>query len=143
MVLERFANPKVKDELQRLARRGSGKLPSYLLPSIVEARAAHRRYDLLLLAVAGWVRYLRGVDLDGEEIDVEDPRKDELQPLALQGGGNPRPLLAERSIFGALAGDGEFASRLQEALALIERDGPRAAINAYLSTTDTVAEHAA
>jgi fructuronate reductase/mannitol 2-dehydrogenase len=86
-LLRRFANEQVADQLDRLCRRGSSKVPTYLLPSLVDARTAGRPHELLTLAVAAWVRYLRGTDLAGEEIDINDARIDELGPLAVEGGG--------------------------------------------------------
>jgi len=61
-LLERFANPAIKDQLARLCARGSSKVPTFLLPSIREALEQGRPHALLALAVAGWFRYLRGVD---------------------------------------------------------------------------------
>ena len=48
-------------------------MPAYLLPSLDDA-LAHRPAELLTLAVAGWFRYLRAVDLDGAPITVVDAR---------------------------------------------------------------------
>jgi mannitol 2-dehydrogenase len=137
MLLRRFANPKVKDELRRLARRGSTKVPAYLLPSIVAARAQQRRHPLLTLAAAAWIRYLSGIDLGGNEFTVEDPRQEELRCLARQGDGDPRPLLAQRSIFGALAHDADFADDVEAALRLLGREGVQAAIHTCLTMTTT------
>lgn len=61
----------------------------------------------MTLALAGWFRYLRGTDLDGREIDVVDPRLDELQALALRGGADPSSLLA------ALPGPGDVLGQDQ------------------------------
>src|SRR3954465_8994562 len=36
-VLERFANPRISDQLTRLCGRGSTKMPAYLLPSLMGA----------------------------------------------------------------------------------------------------------
>lgn len=77
-LLSRFGSDKVCDQLQRLCGRGSTKVPAYLLPSIVEVRRQGRPHELLNLAVAAWVRYMRGVDLDGREIAIKDPRLEEL-----------------------------------------------------------------
>jgi fructuronate reductase/mannitol 2-dehydrogenase len=126
-LLERFANPAIQDGLPRLARRGSVKMPAYLLPSVCEAIAAGRRHELLTLAVAAWFRHLRCSDA------VDDPRAEALRRLARDGGLDPRPLLADRSLFGALAGDDRFAARLEGALRELERGGPHAAIAWYLS----------
>jgi len=47
-------------------------VPAYLLPSLHDALAQNRPAELLTLAVAGWFRYLRAVDLDGAPITVVD-----------------------------------------------------------------------
>jgi fructuronate reductase/mannitol 2-dehydrogenase len=129
---ERLSNPKIKDELGRLGRRGSTKVPSYLLPSIADARRAGRPHDLLTLAVAGWLRYLRGTGFAGEEIVIEDARKDVLQPLAAKGGSDPRPVLSRQDVFGDLGADEGFVAQLEEALAALDADGPRATIQAFV-----------
>ncbi len=53
-----------------------------LTAAVAEALRAGRPHELLTLAVAAWMRYLRGTDLTGRSIDVRDPRIAELQPLA-------------------------------------------------------------
>ena len=131
-LLERFSNPAIKDELARLRRRGSSKIPGYVLPSIADARAAGRPHDLLDLVVAGWVRALRGTDLDGDELPVDDPRAEELTALAAEGGDDPRPLLAREDLFGELSADGPFADSVAAAIADLERDGVHGAIRARL-----------
>jgi mannitol 2-dehydrogenase len=131
-LLERFSNPKVGDQLSRLCGRGSTKVPAYLLPSIVEARTQGRPHELLTLAVAAWVRYLRGVDLDGREIPIKDARLDELQPLAVEGGDDPEPLMAETELFGWLADDPMLVRSVGRALQRLERDGLRPTVQAYI-----------
>jgi fructuronate reductase/mannitol 2-dehydrogenase len=130
-LLERLANPKVGDQLSRLCRRGSAKVPAYLLPSIAEARRDGRPHALLTLAVAAWLRYLRGVDLDGRRIAVADPRRHELQRLAVASADDPGTLMKASRCFGALADDAAFVLSVERALAAIERDGLRATLVAY------------
>ncbi|HEX8101279.1 MAG TPA: mannitol dehydrogenase family protein [Solirubrobacteraceae bacterium] len=125
---ERFANPKIADQLARLCRAGSAKMPTHVLSSINESREAGRPHELLTLAVAAWFRYLRGVDEQGRELDLDDPRGDRLRTLAILGGTDPRPLLAERALFGDLGDDPAFVGALGDALELIERRGARGAL---------------
>ena len=130
-LIERLTNPGVTDQLSRLCRRGSAKVPSYLLPSIVETRQAGRAAPLLTLALAGWFRYLRGRDYAGDRINIEGPRT-ELIELACREGADPRPLLAVRDLFDSLAEDREFVRDLHvasEALAA----GPRETIETWLA----------
>jgi fructuronate reductase/mannitol 2-dehydrogenase len=132
-LLDRFSNPRIQDDLERLCRRASAKMPSYLLPSVHDARAAGRPCELLTVAVAFWLRRLGGVDFAGNEITTDDPRADELQQLVAQGEGDPRPLLADRAVFGDLADDEDFAGHVEQLLRLLEEDGPQATIQRVLS----------
>jgi fructuronate reductase/mannitol 2-dehydrogenase len=131
-LLTRFSNGKVGDQLERLCGRGSTKVPAYLLPSIVEARQQARPHELLNLAVAAWVRYLRGVDLDGREISIKDARLDELQPMAIAGGDDPAPFMANSRVFGWLADDPMLVRSVARILTALERDGLRPTVEAFL-----------
>jgi fructuronate reductase/mannitol 2-dehydrogenase len=134
-LLLRFANPAIADHLSRLCRRGSTKMPHHLLPSLRQAIAEDRPHALLTLAVAAWFRYLRGTDPEGRRIEIDDPRADQLQALAIAGGTDPRPLLGERSIFGDLGECPAFVDELHCALQRLERDGVRASLTAALHTS--------
>ncbi len=130
---ERLANPKIGDELSRLRRNASSKVPTHVLSSIAEARARGLAHPLLTLAVAGWFRHLREVGEDGSRVTIEDPLADILPPLAVVGWNDPRPLLALRSVFGRLGEDSGFAAELERALVAIDRDGARSAVAARLA----------
>jgi fructuronate reductase/mannitol 2-dehydrogenase len=131
--LSRFANPAIGDSLTRLCRRSSVKMPSYLLPSLREALTQGRPHGLLLLALAAWLRALRGSDLSGAPLLVDDPRADLLTALARHGADDPRPLLGARSIFGDLVDDSHLVRRLADTLHVLSRDGLEAAARACSS----------
>jgi mannitol 2-dehydrogenase len=130
-LLDRLANPRMADQLARLARRGSSKIPNYLLPSVQAAIDDERSHRLLCLAVAGWLRYLRGHDYAGEEVPIQGPRPD-LVPIAQEAGGDAAPLLSERSVFDHIGQDPRFADCVQEALSALDRQGPREVIERAL-----------
>ncbi|MDP9430083.1 MAG: mannitol dehydrogenase family protein [Actinomycetota bacterium] len=132
-LLHRFANPAIADQLARLCRRSSAKLPQHVLPSLRQTLAGGRPAPLLTLAVAGWCRYLRGTDDDGRLLPLEDPRAAELQALALAGGNDPRPLLGVRGVFGDLGDDPSFVAELAGTLERLDRLGARAAVAAALA----------
>jgi mannitol-1-phosphate/altronate dehydrogenase len=135
MLLLRFANPAIADGLDRLCRRGSAKMPLHVLPSLRQALAEGRPNAMLTLAVAAWFRYLAGRTDDGRVIVVEDPLADRLQRLARRGATDPRPLLAERSIFGDLGDDPWLVARLTSLLRRLEASGVRAVL------ADELAQH--
>ena len=128
ILLQRFANPAIGDRLSRLCRNGSAKVPGHVLSSIREARLTGRPHELLTLAVAGWVRYLRGVDEDGRPLTIDDPAARRLGALAPARGGDPRPLLADRRTFGSLGGDPCFAAAIERDLRSLDRHGARAVV---------------
>jgi fructuronate reductase/mannitol 2-dehydrogenase len=132
VLLERLANPKIGDGLQRLCRSGSSKVPAHVLPSIAQARASGREHELLTLAVAAWFRYLRGTDEGGRRVELDDPVADSLQRAALAGGADPRPLLSACGEFGGLAADPGFVTSLGDALLALDRHGVRATLASHL-----------
>lgn len=138
-LLERFANPAIGDTLDRLCRRGSTKMPAYLLPSLREAIRGGRPSEGLTLAVAAWIRYLSGTDLSGSAIAVVDPLLAELQPLAKSADRDVRPLLARGDVFGDLGSVPGFSRRLASALARLDRLGPGAAMDACVGGDVAVA----
>ena len=138
VLLERFGNPKIGDSLERLRRAGSAKLPRHVLSSLREARAAGLPHELLLLAVAGWCRSLRGVDDVGRLLRIDDPMGERLHELAVLGGTDPRALLFERSVFGTIGDDAELVAELERVLEAMERDGTRAVVADALQASDAI-----
>jgi mannitol 2-dehydrogenase len=121
-LLTRLSNPRMSDQLSRLARRGSTKISSFLLPSLQEAIAQGRPHTLLMLALAGWARYLRGYDLKRRKIRIDDPQAALLTRLATMEGNNPDPLLGHE-VFAELRLVPNFAERLGEMIADIDEHG--------------------
>jgi len=136
-LIERFSNPKIKDTLARLATDGSDRMPKFLLPSLKEALETGQPHRLLTLAVAGWFRYLRGVDERGQTIAIADPLADELRRRANEGRDDPRPLLALRSVFGELGQNASFVAALTNDLQALDAYGAKAALSAALASTRT------
>lgn len=126
-LLDRLSNPHISDRMSRLARRGSEKMPAYLLPSLHEAIALGRPHGLLMLAVAGWARYLYGYDLAGAAIAIEDPQAKLLTMLASLGKTYPKPLLRHEA-FGELRLVPDFVRLLGEMIGEIDTYGVTAAL---------------
>jgi mannitol 2-dehydrogenase len=75
-----------------------------------------------MLALAGWMRYLRGYDLKGCKIEVDDPEKELLMKLAAMDGNNPNALL-RHEIFAELRMIPGFTDRLREMITDIDEHG--------------------
>ncbi|HZC92158.1 MAG TPA: mannitol dehydrogenase family protein [Mycobacterium sp.] len=119
-LLSRLSNPQMSDQLSRLARRGSSKISSFLLPSLQEAIAQDRPHSLLMLAVAGWARYLRGYDVKGHKFQIDDPQSELLTKLANMD--NPDALLGQE-MFAELRLIPTFTERFGDIVADIDEYG--------------------
>jgi mannitol 2-dehydrogenase len=102
-LIERFTNPKVRDQLARLCLNGSDKIPKFILGSVRDNLAQGESINYLSFAIAVWFRYLKGEDDQGRTLVVEDLMADTLVERAHAGGKDPRPLLNLSEIFGDLA----------------------------------------
>ena len=132
-LIERFANPTIKDQASRICLDGSAKVPKFILPSIREQLARGGSVRRLSLAVAGWCRYLSGTDEQGNPIEIQDPMADALQRHARDAGKNPRPFLALREIFGDdLPQSAVFVEQVGEALQSLYEVGARATLAKYI-----------
>ena len=117
-LIERFANPAIKDTVERV---NTDAPPSYLLDPIRDRLAAGASVDRLSLALAAWMRRVRGVDEAGAPIDVRHPLAAELRERAIAGGADPGPLFGLTALFGDLgespalrAATGRWLARLYE-----------------------------
>ena len=102
-LIERFANPGVRDTIVRLCFGSSDRIPKWLLPVIRANLAADGPIRLSAATVASWARYAEGVDEQGEPIDVQDQLADTLVPLARSQRDNPTAFIENTEVFGDLA----------------------------------------
>ncbi|HEY9699446.1 MAG TPA: mannitol dehydrogenase family protein [Trichocoleus sp.] len=106
-LIERFTNPKIKDQLPRLCLNSSAKLPEWVLSPVRDKLQQHGTIDYLSLTVAAWFRYLKGQDDQGKSIVINDPMAETLTELA-QSGADPQPLLGLSELFGDLSQSAHF-----------------------------------
>lgn len=101
--LQRYRNRALKHRTWQIAMDGSQKLPQRMLDSIRWHLAHGSRFDMLALGVAGWMRYVGGVDEQGNAIDISDPLRDVLAEVvrnSAQGEARVQALLGLEAVFG-------------------------------------------
>jgi fructuronate reductase/mannitol 2-dehydrogenase len=94
----------------------------------VEALSQGQPHRLLTLVVAGFCRYLRGVDEQAQPIVVQDGRADELRQLATQSPADPRPLLSVSRVFGDLGQNEAWVAELTASLQHLDQFGAKSTI---------------
>jgi mannitol 2-dehydrogenase len=135
-LVERFANPAIRDQLARIGTEGSARIPKFVLPSVRDQLERGGPLTLLSFVVACWMRYLNGVNDDGQPLPLTDPYAGLLREHALRGGADAAVLLSLYAIFGDLADQPRFVAQVGAALARLYRDGARAALDHVLGTME-------
>lgn len=132
-LIERFANPAIRDTLARLGTEGSARIPKFVVPSISEELQRSGPIKLLSLTVASWFRYLSGNDDAGKPMPMNDPMLPQLQEAAIAGKKDPRPLLAMRQLFSEeLVTNPRFVKEVGDALASFYDKGAAATLAEYV-----------
>ena len=137
LLLERWRNPKMRHQLQRIARNGSEKLQPRLLASLAKNVAAGRPAPCTVLAVAAWVCCMgRLMPFD---CSIEDKAGPALEDLAASVGRDAARfvdgLFRSQDIFGdELPHVTRFARELGDAIECLKVHGARGAVSRLVST---------
>lgn len=93
------------------------------------------RFDLLALGVAGWMRYVGGVDEQGDAIEISDPLLPVIQNAvqsSKEGEERVQALLAIDAIFGRELPQVElFRTRVTEAYLALLAEGAKVTVAKY------------
>jgi mannitol 2-dehydrogenase len=134
-LIKRFANPKVRDRLSRLCLNSSDKLPKFIFGSLRDKLGQDGSIDYLSFTIALWLRYLTGVDEQGQPLTIEDSRADLLTKRSRLAGSDPQPLLNIEELFGDLTQSPRFVEAVTEYRAEIELLGTNVALLQFLEKT--------
>jgi mannitol-1-phosphate/altronate dehydrogenase len=124
-LIERFANPAIKDTVERV---NTDAPLNVLVDPIRDRLRAGGSVDLLALALAAWLRRVRGEDEQGQPIDVRHPLAALLRERAVAGGPDPAPLLGIEQLFGDTGRDPRLLGAVGHWLGLLYRDGAKATL---------------
>jgi fructuronate reductase len=139
-LLQRFSNPAIRHRLWHIAMDGTQKLPPRFLSTVRANLSRNRTFKFVALAIAGWMRYVSGVDELGNPIAVQDPLLFLLRERLDSAGADPtaqvRALTNIEQVFGHdLPTNKLFMSAVTEAFAALRREGARKAIAVALART--------
>lgn len=132
-LIERFANPKVRDQLSRLCLNGSDKIPKFILGSLRDKLAQGESVTYLSFAIALWFRYLNGTNEQGHPLPIDDPMASMLTEKALVGKDDPTPLLNIKTIFGSLSESSVFVTAVAHHLQQLYALGTQETLSRLLS----------
>ncbi|WP_240206268.1 fructuronate reductase [Vibrio sp. CyArs1] len=88
LLIDRFTNPSLKHKTWQIAMDGSQKIPQRMGGSLKFHLDQGSEFKWLAAGIAGWMRYVSGIDEQGNEIDVRDPMATMLRSVCDQHGLN-------------------------------------------------------
>ena len=110
-LIERFANPNIKDSLSRICSESAAKLPKFLIATINENLAHGRDVSLATLVIAAWCFYSdKGEDEQGNKLEIIDAMQSELHEAAAKTATDDLAFLSLTSLFGDLNTQSAFTS---------------------------------
>ena len=136
-LIARYENRTIKHRTYQIATDGTQKLPQRLLDSVRWHLRNGTSCDYLLLGVAGWMRYVSGVDEQGQAIEIRDPMKEQLASIVAhsdEGTQRVEALLRLQAVFGDdLRYQTAFVSRVTELYKQLNTQGARATVQALVT----------
>ena len=130
-LLERFANPQVRDQILRLAMDGTSRIPKFVLPTLRTHLENGGPTELAALFLATWCQALLGVSDAGNPIELgPDPMLDQAQAAAQASVENPAAFLDLEPSFDGIRDNEAFVAQFVSALNAVRSDGLRPTLQA-------------
>jgi len=110
-LLERFANPNIKDSVSRICSESSAKLPKFLIATIHENLAAGGSIKFATLVLVAWCYYSdKQVDQNGHPIEIIDAMQGKLHGAAKETKNTSLAFVKQESLFGRLSENERFTT---------------------------------
>ena len=139
-LLERYQNSAIEHKTWQIAMDGSQKLPQRILETVSDLLKHQKNFQGLALAIAGWIKYVTGIDLKGETIDVRDPLANDFANIAKKSKISEEyvdTILDLSKVFPAnLRDNSAFRIEIQKSYELLERYGSLSSIKKLLSAVE-------
>ena len=119
---------------------GSQKLPQRILETVSDLLTHNKNFQGLALAIAAWMKYITGVDLNGETIDVRDPLVNDFAKIAKKSKTSEDYvdlILDQGKVFPAnLRDSSAFRIEIQKSYKLLQQYGSLSSIKKLLSVAE-------
>lgn len=110
-LLSRFGNTAIEDQLLRLCKDGSAKIPGFVLEALDELLRDNQPASCIAFLLASFIRFLEIMVEKNEKID--DPEAEKLMRLVKSSNGAVSVFLSD-NLFGSLSNHTQFVSSVQD-----------------------------
>ena len=136
-LLERYENSAIEHRTWQIAMDGSQKLPQRILETVSDLLEHQKNFQGLALAIAGWIKYVTGIDLNGKAIDVRDPLANDFAMIVKKSKTSEDYvdfILDKSKVFPAnLRDSSAFRTEIQKSYKLLEQYGSLVSIKKLMS----------
>ena len=119
---------------------GSQKLPQRILETVSDLIKHQKNFQGLALAIAAWIKYVTGINLNGEVIDVRDPLAKDLAIIAKKSKTIEHyvnSILDLDKVFPAnLRDSSTFSTEIQKSYKFLEQYGSLVSIKKLMSAVE-------
>lgn len=110
-LLERFANPNIKDKVSRICSESSAKLPKFLFPTINDNLHKGGEIEIATFLIAAWCYYSdKQIDQNGQTLEIIDALTIQLHQAAKKTTEDALSFLRIREVFGDLIKNQTFTN---------------------------------
>ena len=139
-LLERYQNSAIEHRTWQIAMDGSQKLPQRILETVSDLLKHQKNFQGLALAIAGWIKYVTGIDLNGKTIDVRDPLANDFAMIAKKSKTSEdyvELILDQSKVFPSNLRDSPaFRIEIQKSYKLLEQHGSLSSIEKLISSVE-------
>ncbi|MDC0042856.1 mannitol dehydrogenase family protein [Paracoccaceae bacterium] len=139
-LVERYQNPAIEHRTWQIAMDGSQKLPQRVLETVSDLLKHQGNFQGLALAIAAWIKYVTGIDLNGETIDVRDPLAKDFAMIAKKSKTSENyvdSILDQSKVFPAnLRDSSAFRLEIQKSYNFLEQYGSFGSIKKLMSAVE-------
>ena len=139
-LLERYQNPAIEHRTWQIAMDGSQKLPQRILETVSDLIKHQRNFQGLALAIAAWIKYVTGRDLNGDTIDVRDPLANDFSMIAKKSKTSEHyveSILAHSKVFPEnLRDSSKFRTEIRKSYKFLEQYGSLGSIKKLMSDVE-------
>lgn len=120
-LITRFQNPHIKDELKRICKESSSKIPIFLLNTLRDQLSTRKNIERIAFVIAAWCKYNDGVDESGRHYEITDALSDILIRTAALSHQSPIRFLEIKPVFGDLINNELFVDSYLKSLAQLRK----------------------
>ena len=139
-LLERYQNPAIEHRTWQIAMDGSQKLPQRILETVSDLLKNQKNFQGLALAIAAWIKYVTGRDLNGDYIDVHDPLANDFAMIAKKSKTSEHyvdSILDQSKVFPAnLRESSTFRTEIQKSYKFLEQYGSLGSVKKLMSAVE-------